>query len=428
MADTGRLSALEQRVLESIDLDGLLAFLARLVAVPSLGGAEGPAQELVAGELRDAGLQVDSWDIDLAALRDHPSFSEEIERAAAVGVVGQTGAATRPGAHLAFNGHVDVVPAGDEDAWSVPVWRMTRRDGRLFGRGVADMKGGLACAIFAAKAIRDSGIELPGKLSIQSVVGEEDGGTGTLATIERGHRADAAVVIEPTGLRVLATQAGALCFRIRIRGRSAHACVRQEGVSAIDKLPALMAALQELEATRNQRPIDPLLREHDLPIPLSIGRVRAGDWPSSVPDWLELEGRYGVAPGETLRQARQELEASLAVLGQADEWLRAHPPEVEWWGGRFSPAATAIDSDVVVRLRQVTTDLFGEPAELGGATYGSDMRLLVNDGGVPTVLFGPGDVGRAHAPDESIAVASLERGARALTLLALRYCGASGRV
>ncbi len=424
MAEPGSLSPAEQRALEAVDLAGLLGLLEKLVAIPSLDGHESPAQELVAEELAAAGMDVDAWDIDLEALRRHPVFSEEIVRDDALGVVGTTGGDA--GSTLALNGHVDVVPVGDERAWSVPPWQMTRRAGRVYGRGVVDMKGGLACAIYAVRAIRDAGVALQGCLSIQSVVGEEDGGTGTLATIERGHRADAAVVVEPTGLRILATQAGAVSFRIRLTGRSAHACVRQEGVSTLDKLPLVLEGLRCLEAERNQRPSHPLLARHPLPIPLSVGRVRAGDWPSSVPDWLELEGRYGIAPGESVEAACAELESAVRNAAAQDDWLRLHPPTVEWWGGRFESASTDVDSTVVRVLRQTSADLFGEPAALDGATYGSDMRLLVNQAQVPTVLFGPGDVRRAHAPDESVSVTELEQAARALTLLGMRFCGVTG--
>ena len=112
------------------------------------------------------------------------------------------------------------------------------------------MKGGLCCALFAAKAVRDAGVRLRGRLSVASVVGEEDGGTGTLATILRGHTAHGAVVVEPTRLRVVPAQAGSLMFRLVVHGLSAHGCVREEGVNAVEKFVPLLAALRRLEAER----------------------------------------------------------------------------------------------------------------------------------------------------------------------------------
>ena len=142
------------------------------------------------------------------------------------------------------------MPVGDEAAWTTPPWDPAVRDGRVYGRGAVDMKGGLCCALFALKAIRDAGVRLRGRLSVASVVGEEDGGTGTLATILRGHTADGAVVVEPTRLRVVPAQAGSLMFRLVVHGLSAHGCVREEGVSAVEKFVPLLAALRRLEAER----------------------------------------------------------------------------------------------------------------------------------------------------------------------------------
>ena len=230
-----------------------------------------------------------------------------MERDEALGVVGWVGekaagaaaGGSPAGRDLLFNGHIDVVPVGDEAAWTTPPWDPAVRDGRVYGRGAVDMKGGLCCALFAAKAVRDAGVRLRGRLSVASVVGEEDGGTGTLATILRGHSADGAVVVEPTRLHVVAAQAGSLMFRLVVHGLSAHGCVREEGVSAVEKFVPLLAALRRLEAERwRRRRAQPLFAGYRLPWPIEVGTVRAGDWASSVPDTLVAEGRYGVAVGE----------------------------------------------------------------------------------------------------------------------------------
>ncbi len=418
------MNEIERRVLDAIDVDGLLAYLCELVAVRSLDGTpeENAAQEHVAAQLARCGMAVDSWEIDLAQAYAHPQCSWEVQRPRALGVVG-----TLPGAgggpSLLFNGHVDVVPAGDEANWSYPPWRGTVADGRVYGRGALDMKGGLCCGIFAARAIRDAGVRLRGDLKIQSVVGEEDGGLGTLASILRGHTADAAVVVEPTELRVAPAQAGAHSFRLTVRGLAAHGCVREEGVSAIEKYYPLQQAILELERERNARDQGPLFTRYALPNAICIGTVRAGDWASSVAESLVAEGRYGIAVGEDPQAARAELEAAVARAVAADPWLRAHPPTLEWWGGTFDAAATPTDHPIVAGVAAALADVTGAPAALEGMTYGADMRLLVNVGGVPTVLFGPGDVRRAHRPDEYVDVADLRAVTRTLALTALRFCG-----
>ncbi len=199
------------------------------------------------------------------------------------------------------------MPAGDESLWSHAPWRVTVAGGNAYGRGALDDKGGVVCAVHAARAIARAGIQLDGRLLVASVVGEEDGGTGTLGTILAGHTADAAIVVEPTSLALVPAQAGALNFRVTVDGSAAHGCVRDEGVSAIEKFELLHAALLSLEARRNARVTDPLFARYALPIPLNIGTLHAGEWPSSVPERLgvrgPLRGRRRRRPGRRPRRA-----------------------------------------------------------------------------------------------------------------------------
>ena len=441
----------ERDALDALDLDALVALLRELIAVPSLDGHETAAQQRVAAWMRHAGLETDVWQIDLAELSRHPDWCHEVDRADALGVVGwcgeqASGRAAEDGTRgrdLLLNGHIDVVPVGDMTAWTTPPWDPAIRDGRIYGRGAVDMKGGLCCALFAAKAIRDAGVRLRGRLTVASVVGEEDGGTGTLATILRGHTGHGAVVVEPTRLHVVPAQAGSLMFRLVVRGLSAHGCVREEGVSAVEKSVPLLAALRRLEAERcgvsaaDPRdaaaygagadaagdPGSPLFSGYRLPWPIEVGTVRAGDWASSVPDTLVAEGRYGVAVGEDVAAARLAFEDAIARAAAADPWLAAHPPEVEWWGGRFDPAVTALDDPIVTTVTAAAAGVTGKAPRVEGVTYGADMRLLVNVGHIPTVLFGPGDVRVAHMPDESVSIDDLRLAAETLIVTALRFCG-----
>ena len=417
-----RLSRLEERVLSHLDVEGMLGFLGELVAVPSLGGAESPAQELVARWMEGNGFEVDRWNVELAPLKAHPAYSAEIDREEVLGVVGLLGD-KNGGRRLILNGHVDVVPPGDPSRWSFSPWDGRVVNGRVRGRGAVDMKGGLACALFAAKAIRDSGVRLKGQLILESVVGEEDGGCGTLAAVLRGYRAEGAIILEPTRLAICPAQAGALSFRITLRGKAAHGCVRDEGVSALEKLWPVYQELLALEAIRNHNSGGPFFRGYEKPFPLSIGVVRGGDWPSSVPDWLRVEGRYGLVPGESAEEAQQVFRMALERAVSRDSWLKDHPPELEWWGGRFLPAATPEEEPVVTVLQQTVLNVLGVEPILEGVTYGSDLRHLVLEGETPTVLFGPGDVRCAHAADETVSVEDLERAMRAIGVMALRFCG-----
>jgi len=253
---------------------------------------------------------------------------------------------------------------------------------------------------------------------------------GTLATVLRGHTGDGAIVVEPTGLCIAPAQAGALNFRLTVPGAAAHGCVREEGVSAIELFIPLYRALMDLEARRNaeaRRRDDALSRlyaRYTTPYALSIGVVRAGEWASTVAETLVAEGRYGVAVGENLAEARRMLEETVAHAAQADPWLREHLPHLEWWGGQFAPASTPLDHPLVETTAAAFAAITGVPATLEGMTYGADMRLLVHEGRTPTILFGPGDVRDAHRPNERVAIADLETATRTLALTALRFCGA----
>ena len=412
----------ERRALDAVDIERLTAELVRLIAIRSDRGLEVPVQEHMAALLEDAGMAVDRWEIDLPTLSRHPAYGAEIERERAIGVVGRAGDGAGPA--LILNGHVDVVPAGEAERWTVPPFAGTVRDGRVYGRGAADMKGGVCCAVEAVRAIRDAGIRLSGAVLLQSVAGEEDGGMGTLAAIERGHTADAAIIMEPTKLVVAPAQGGALSFRITIPGCAAHGALRTEGVDPVEWIGPLLAELRGLESERNARLRHPLYDE-EIAFAICIGKVRAGIWASTVAESAVLEGRYGMGIGEDAAAAQAELEEAVAAFCATDPWLCGNPATVEWWGARYLPAEIPVDHPLVETLVASGTDVSGAATPVRGMPYGADMHLLVHQGHTPTVIFGPGDVRDAHAPDEYVDIAELQACTRMLVLTIMRFCGVS---
>ena len=402
----------------------MVALLAALVTTPSVSGTD-PEHEIqarLAAELAVEGLEVDHWAMPLDELLAEPDFpGVEVDREEAWGLVGRLpGDGT--GQSLMLNAHVDVVPPGDPATWSADNPFSGRIEGDvLFGRGACDMKAGLVAALFAVRAVRRAGVPLRGDLLLAFVEAEEDGGLGSYGLLRRGWRADACVIPEPTSLDLVPANAGALTFRLRVPGRATHASRRTEGVSAIEKFLPVWQALLRLEQRRN-RDVDPLMARWPIAYPLSIGRVSAGDWPSTVPELLIAEGRLGVALDESVENARAELEEAVAQACDDDPWLREHPVEVQWWGGQFAPGRVPASSDLIERVAQAHGDVGGGRQEVWGGPYGSDLRLL-NGSGVPTVHYGPGDAKLAHAPDESVVLAEVLLAARALAVLALDVCG-----
>jgi acetylornithine deacetylase len=419
-------SRAETAVLTAVDdlETTLIDTVADTVRCPSVSGTDGEneAQARMAALLGAGGLEVDHWQIDLDSVAHHPDFpGMEVARREAWGLVGRL-PGSGDGPSLMLNGHIDVVPTGDPDAWHDPPYSGDIHDGRLHGRGACDMKAGLIAAHIAVQAIRHSGTRLRGDLVIASVQGEEDGGFGTFATLQRGWTADACVIPEPTDLDIIPANSGALTFRLRIHGRATHAARRTDGVSVIDLFVPIAQALRGLEDRRHQD-IDPLMQRWALAHPLSIGTVHAGDWASSVPDLLVAEGRFGVALDEPVEEARRQLEETIDELNSADPWLREHPVEVEWWGGQFEAGRLPADSDLVDRVRSAHGLAGGGPTDVYGAPYGSDLRLLTGLGGVATVQYGPGDAKLAHGPFESVPVDQIVTTARTLAVLAIDICG-----
>lgn len=416
------LTPVEVRVVGALDVDAMVEAVRTLVRIPSWNGEETPAQRAVAELMSEAGLDVDLWEIDLSEVQAHPHCSWELERTEALGLVG-TLDGSGSGPTFVLNGHVDVVPPGDPSLWTDPPFAGVLRDGRVWGRGSLDMKGPLMAGLFAMKAIRDAGVTVRGCVRLQSVVAEEDGGLGTLATILRGYGGDGAVVMEPTELAVAPVQAGCLNFRVRVPGRAAHGAVREEGVSAFEKLFAVYDAIRSLETRRNEgASTDPLFSRYRVPFPISIGILEGGDWASSVPDHALMEGRLGVRPDEEQGQARAELERAVSDAAARDPFLRDHPPAVEWWGGRFLAAATDRGHPLVEAVRSAAADVCGQDPVVEGVPFGADAGLLSRVGGTPTVLYGAGDIRLAHRPDEHVEIDALATMARALAVAALRFC------
>jgi len=412
-------------VVEAVDANELLADLRALVAIPSTGGsdAEHDVQAWCAQRLAQLGADVDHWRIDVEALTARPDFpGQEVIRREAYGCVGSLAGEGTPA--LVLCGHVDVVPPGNLEAWpDRDPWTLRTSEGAMAGRGTCDMKGGLAAIFGAVAALNRAGVRLRRPLAVHAVVGEEDGGLGAFATLLRGHRGDACVIAEPTAGTIIPANAGSLTFQLDVPGQAAHGSTRTLGVSAVDKLSVLLGALRELEAQRNAHP-DPWLAHLDLPYPLSVGIVRAGDWASTVPDRALAHGRYGVRLDESVDAARLEFEAAVARACAADPWLAAHPARVEWPGGVFASGRLPEQHTLTAELAGALTALGGPAPAVLGAPYGSDLRLYIA-AGVPTLQFGPGDIRYAHALDEHVTLAEIESAARAFALLALRRCGAT---
>lgn len=367
-----------------------IKLLQLLVQENSTRGKESSAQAIMIEKCRQLGLQLDIWEIDHNELVRHPLFFCDRKdfngNPNVVAVLKGTG----DGRSLILNGHIDVVPVGDEQNWKRDPFSGHIEAGKLYGRGSTDMKGGTVALLLALEAIIQSGIHLKGDVLFQSVIEEESGGAGTLATVLKGYRADGAIIPEPTNMKIFPKQQGSMWFRIHVKGKSAHGGTRYEGVSAIEKSMMVVQRLAELEKERNQRITDPLYEKIPIPIPINVGKLKSGNWPSSVPDEAVIEGRMGVAPDETMESAQKEMENCLAQLSKYDSWFLENPPFVEWFGARWLPGNIEEDHPLQKILSESFRDVKKEDPIIEASPWGTDGGILSNVGNIPVVVFGPG--------------------------------------
>jgi acetylornithine deacetylase len=407
-----------------VDRDRLIDDLQTLVRMRSITGSEEIVADWAAGALQELGLTVEMVRHDLPGIQADPAWpGEEMTRTSLPVVVGRAGHAG--GRRVILSGHLDVVPPGDPATWSQDPWGGEVVDGRLYGRGACDMKGGVAAILAAVRLLGAGGDlgRLDGELQVVLVPSEEDGGQGTLAAIRSGATADMAIITEPSRLDVIVAHAGAITFRLTVPGRAAHASRRREGISALDKLFVLTQALAVDESRRNESETDPLMTALGLPYPTIVGIVEGGEWASTVLDRVVAYGRYGVRLGQNPAEAEAELRAVVADACAADEFLREHPATVEVTGGRFGSARIASHHPLPVGLADVVESVTGRRPELRGEPYGADMQMFVNHGGTPCVIFGPGDVKFAHSADEFVPLDEVETCARVLAAWVVKEIG-----
>lgn len=424
------LTDLERRALDAIDDRAMVALLCDLIRIPSVTGtdAEHETQHALHRHLDQIGADVDLWSIDLPATMADPQFpGYEADREEAWGLVA-TLAGYADGPTLIVAGHADVVPPGDTSLWlhgepySARITTTAQGD-VVHGRGACDMKAGLAANIAAVQAIRRAGVQLRGNLALHCVAGEEDGGLGAFATLRRGHTGDAVIITEPTSGAAITDNGGALGFTIHVEGRAAHGSTRYEGYSALDAFLPINAALADFESGR-QADAGQLFSDYSIPFPISVGKIRSGDWASTVPDRLTAEGRFGIRVGEDPDTARAAFEQCLAATCRQDAWLRGHPVRVTWDGGQFASARMPPGHPLLGLVQRSVAGVTGGAAPpQKGAPYGSDLRLY-GAAGVPGLQYGPGDVRYAHAPRERVPVREMQTTARMLVLASMRFCDA----
>jgi len=414
--------------------DRLIGIIQELVRIPSENtpptGAELRCQQYVAGFLRQCGLEPAVYGFDqVPGLEQHPLFWQGRDYANRPNVGARRKGAGR-GRSLLLSGHIDTVPRGTQ-AWTRGAFDGQIEGDRLYGRGSNDMKGGIGTNLFVMEAVERLGLKLQGDLVFETVVDEEFGGVnGTLAGRLKGFNADAAIISEPSFLRICPAQRG---------GRTAHITLRATGgvltdgkfpAGVVDQLTHLLGRVKQFAAQRRSKArVHEMYSHHTDPVPVSITKVFTSPWgtrePITTPETCKVEIYWQAMPGEAQDAIEREFlewfDATLAV----DPDLFPIQPEVEF-PLRWLPGSSILKSEPLVRdLADCAALVLGHEPPIVGIEGPCDLYVFHQAFGIPAVLWGAKG-GNTHAADEYLEIDSTVAAAKTLLRFIGRWCGVVG--
>jgi acetylornithine deacetylase len=388
-------------------------------------------QEYLAARLEAAGAKTELWEPSPADLAGRPLVPEGLDFDGRPQLVarfpGRGG-----GRSLLLNGHIDAVSSEPKDKWTSDPNRAEVRDGKLYGRGSNDMKGGIAAMIVAAEVVAAHGLD--GELVVATNTDEESSGAGAMALVAQGVGADAGIVTEPTGFDVWIACRGSSYAEIEVPGRPGHAenaqpPWRQGGaVNAIEKT---MVVLEEIGRLREDWRSRVELRHPYLsPSDMVPTVIAGGEWPVTYPASCRLTCGVLYVPAQADGDGwgsavEAEVAERLSRAAATDDWLAEHPPAIRWSTG-VMPMEISPEEPIVAATLEAAGDV-GRAGELAGLDSWYDGATFTLLGGTPAIAFGPSGFGTAHAIDEYVPVDDLVACAQALAVTAVRFCGrASG--
>jgi acetylornithine deacetylase len=396
---------------------------------------EAALQAYLASRLRAIGAEIDLFEPDAEALGGKPLVPPGLDFAGRPQLIA-TKRGTGGGRALLLNGHIDVVSSEPREAWMSDPFVAAVRDGNLYGRGSCDMKGGIAAMVFAVEMLAALGVALKGDLVVATNTDEESSGAGGTAVVERGVRADAGIVTEPTGFHVWVACRGSEYCVVRVPGRPGHAEVRQPdwraggAVNAIEKAMVVLEAMQGLRrewARRGGLDHPQLARPTLLPT-----MARSGEWPVSYPAECRLTVAVVYLPQQADKHGwgsavRREVEQWIARESSRDDWLAEHPPVIEWWPNAVMPIEIAASESIVETTLRATSDV-GREGRLSGLDSWYDGATFTRLAGIPSIGYGPpgfdpDGASVAHTIDEYVPIDGLVGCAQGLAVAAMRFCG-----
>jgi len=382
--------------------DELIKTVQEVVQIETVIGNEMAGQQYMKKKYEELGLDIHEFEPDYEKMKAHEAFVDSgipfEGRKNLIGIHRGTGG----GKSLTLHGHMDVVSPEPVSNWTVDPWGAEIKDGKLYGRGSADMKSGLIANWFALKTLIDLDYPIKGDVQLHCVLEEESGGGGgALACMEEGFLTDGYISSEPHNLQMTISHAGVMYFRIKVKGKTAHAGLAHEGVNAISKMYKVYNALEELSEWRAENIRFKLYEQGSgQAVHLNLGTLQAGDWVSTVPGEAVLESRMSFIPGETRADMKKLINDTVQKAIAGDEWLEKHPPEIEWFGWSTEPWYQDPDHPIVKTFQETAGGVLGRDVNVIGRAAGNDARFTqyYDRAGI---CFGP--IGEnMHGPDENV--------------------------
>jgi acetylornithine deacetylase len=408
-----------QKILDAVDanFDAQLGTTRDFVAIPSTRGAEGPCQDMIGDLLRERGYNLD----DLKDLRGFGPIEHDFSKARTV--VGTYRPTRDLGRSLIVQGHCDVVPAGPLAMWESPPFSPVVREGRMYGRGACDMKSGTIGALYALDAIRDAGLKPTARIHFQSVIEEESTGLGALSTLQRGYRADACLIPEPTSGKMVRSQVGVIWFRLKVSGHPVHVYEAGSGSNAITAAYHLIQALQKLEAEWNERAgHDRHFKTVTHPINFNPGIIKGGDWASSVPAWCNVDCRIAILPGWSVADCQDEILACVSAAARDHRFLSNNPPEVQWSGFLSEGYELKDSAEAEAAFGKAFAAVYGGSVQDLVFTALTDTRFYGLNYNIPSLCFGASGAAM-HGFNEYVDLESLRKATKTIALFVAEWCG-----
>ena len=430
----------EQTVINWIEenRDAEIEFLQKLIQIPSVNACfidkdewkhEGDSQRFVAQKMKELGAEIDMWEPDAEELgkkyEGHPGFFKHhkfVDRPNLAATIKGEG----DGRSILLMGHIDVVSPGS--GWKYDPFSAKIVDGKMYGRGTVDMKGGIAAMIMALEAIQKAGVKLKGDASVGTIVDEESGGMGTLAFCAKGYHADAGIMTEATENKIAPMCRGILWGTLNIQGRSGHIELPSEdwreggSVDAIKKARIYLDAFDRLNEDWSKRKRHPLLKT---PCQLFVATMKAGEYCSTFANSASMDFDVQFLPSERDelgggKIVMKEIEDYVAAIAQTDPWLKENPPTITWVTN--ADCGEVPEGHPFVKVCEECFEEQGYPVEKEGCYFHTDTGWPERTG-TPMINLGPGDPRVAHQDNENVSLDNYIECIKKIAGIVMRWCG-----